>query len=807
MEGERTLPKAAAVVFFLALLVIALPHASSSSYYTLTVTSAHGTTFGSGAYANGTTASFGVSPTVVYDSTVTRYIFTGWSCSGSGCYSGGSNTASITMQDAVEESANWMTQYLLSVSSTGSGSVSITGGWYDSGSTASVSETPQAGWVFAYWELDGSNVGSSHTYTVTMDGPHTLTANFIKVEIDSTMLNVTDQSMGTLRNPDGTFYRGDEFAVEYNVSITGSALPDTVSVIPNFIYPRTALTETKVSGDYASFTVLATAVYAPYNVTIQPMIHNSVDGTLRPVPVSTHQPFAVVRYDPYFSYFTYMDYNSLNSTSYARPFVTLVRYDGNSPGYSYSGDINTDPFSAGNATGERAVINNFTFSTVGFSSSTNSSFASHDNLDLGIRLLNKTTTPVIAWGNRVEKYYFMANMTEIDRYLSEGIVYFNVTESARSYDFAGSNNSNLFNTSYLYEPLFYNGYLVFSGSSQDNVTITSYNPNPLDPYLISNVISVFGNDSKVISAFTSDLYEASSSFELKPIAPGVYLVNQTNIATITNPQMPYLEISVSGPSGSTTYEYTGNPPSYLGSPTVTIRRNMITESYTVSDEFSLFQVTAATNQCPSSAFQFPSLFGYYVNQSFVMLPLDFNFSHEGQYLVVMSSNNNGCQLQTIDTEPGNITQLYSFLYGSNLTVPISLTGGGIGLIGSPEPVAGGTQYVLKLFISSQGAKKILVMSDSGTLLATFFPPDSWPAYSSYAPSGYFGEYSIQFPVANISTVTVEVVNSWGAVTYITNIPVKPSEVSPPTWPEMLISLLLMATVFLYIARRLATRRR
>lgn len=795
---ERTLRKAASVVFFLALLAVALPHAYSSSSYALTVTSAHGNTFGSGTYANGTAASFGVSPTVVYDSAATRYVFTGWSCSGSGCYSGASNTASITMQDAVEESANWMTQYLLSISSTGSGSVSVTGGWYDSGSIASVFETSQAGWVFAYWELDGTNVGSSQSYTVTMDGSHVLIANFIKVQITSRMLNVTDQSMGTLRNPDGTFYRGDEFTVEWNISIRGSALPDTVSVIPNFTYPRTALTQSEVSGDYASFIVLATAAYAPYNMTIQPMIYNSVDSSLRPVPASTYQPFAVVRYDPSFSYFTYMDYYSLNPTSYARPFVTLVRYDGNSPGYSYSGDVNTDPFSAGNATGERAIINNFTFSTVGFSSS--NSFASHGNLDLGIRLLNKTT-PVITWGNRVEKYYFTANMTDIDRYLSEGIVYFNVTESASSYDFAVSNNNNLFNTSYFYEPLFYNGYLVFSGSSQDNVTVTSYNPNPLDPYLISKVVSVFGNDSKVISAFTSDLYEASSSFELKPIAPGVYLVNQTNIATATNSQMPYLEISVSGPSGSTTYEYTGNPPSYLSSPTVTIG-NTITESYTVSDEFSLFQVTAA-DQCfvPFSA----SLSGYFVNQSFVMLPLDFNFSHEGQYLVM--SSNNACQLQTIDTEPGNITQLYSFLYGSNLTIPVSLTGGGIGLLGSPEPVAGGTQYVLNLFISSQGAKKILVTSGSGTLLATFFPPDSWPAYSSYAPSGYFGEYSIQFPAGNSSTVTVEVVNSWGAVTYITNIHVKPSEISPPTWPEMLISLLLMVAVVLYIVRRIAMRKR
>jgi hypothetical protein len=64
------------------------------------------------------------------------------------------------------------------------------------------------------------------------------------------------------------------------------------------------------------------------------------------------------------SLFTYMEYNSANSSSYERPFVTLIRYDGNNPGYSYGGDANTAPIVAVNDTRERALINSFNFTVM-----------------------------------------------------------------------------------------------------------------------------------------------------------------------------------------------------------------------------------------------------------------------------------------------------------------------------------------------------------------------------------------------------------------------------------------------------------
>ena len=85
---------------------------STSSSYTLTVSSPYGTSYGSGSYSNGTTATFGISATTVYSpGGTTRYIFAGWSCSGSGCYSGSSPSASVVMNDNIVENADWITQY------------------------------------------------------------------------------------------------------------------------------------------------------------------------------------------------------------------------------------------------------------------------------------------------------------------------------------------------------------------------------------------------------------------------------------------------------------------------------------------------------------------------------------------------------------------------------------------------------------------------------------------------------------------------------------------------------------------------
>lgn len=61
----------------------------------------------------------------------------------------------------------------------GTTSPSVGSYWYGEGSSVTVTETPNPGYVFDHWDLDGSNVGSGTSYTVTMNAPHTLTAIFM----------------------------------------------------------------------------------------------------------------------------------------------------------------------------------------------------------------------------------------------------------------------------------------------------------------------------------------------------------------------------------------------------------------------------------------------------------------------------------------------------------------------------------------------------------------------------------------------------------------------------------------------------
>lgn len=211
-------------------------------------------------------------------------------------------------------------------------------------------------------------------------------------------------------------------------------------------------------------------------------------------------------------------------------------------------------------------MNNFTFSTNGWSISSdvanvNSSsdvitFVSHPNLSLSLTVLNKTAYPtVITWSNRVQKYYFVSGIQQIKNYVSvDSIIYFNVRASVwynNSYD-SNSYRTSDFNTSYLYEPIFYNGYLIFRpyGGSAANfsVSIVSHNPSPIDSYLVSKAASIFGNDGRVISSLEQDLYPAYSTTILKPVISNsqewVFLINQTNLAFPNVNQMPYFTISV-----------------------------------------------------------------------------------------------------------------------------------------------------------------------------------------------------------------------------------------------------------------------
>ena len=85
-----------------------------------------------------------------------------------------SQSGSFTVTGSGSITAAYQLQYYFTVGiASGSGSVSGSG-WYNAGSTATASESPAGGWHFIDW----SNGNTGSTYSVTMNGPNSIYANF-----------------------------------------------------------------------------------------------------------------------------------------------------------------------------------------------------------------------------------------------------------------------------------------------------------------------------------------------------------------------------------------------------------------------------------------------------------------------------------------------------------------------------------------------------------------------------------------------------------------------------------------------------
>lgn len=723
-----------------------------------------------------------------------RYVFSGWSCSGLGCYTGTQNPSSVSTggnNSIIAERALWTTEYLLNVSSSPSsaGATNPSGTfWADAGSVVGVTQQSAGqAWIFAYWSFDSEvNAGSYSAYTMTMNSPHSLIANFVKLNITSQLLNVTSADGLNMRNPDGTFYSGDEFRISSTISVVaGGPLPDNVIPVVTYFYSVGVLKQLSTENGSAEFQVLPTATYARQMVTATGNLENEVDNVMIQSPATSPEPFAVVQYRPIFSYFTFMEYNDIGSSTYQRPFVTLIRYDGNEPGYSYTGDENTDPFNAYNSTMERAFLNNFSFSVEGWSISTNMqnpsssldvlSYPPHDSLTVHVQMLNKSYPDVITWNNRMWKFYFVASFPSIQNYISnDGIVYFNITESA--WYSQGTIRSSDYNTSYLYEPIFYNGYLIFKAANPDtvfNISIVAHNPDPLDEYLINEVTGIFGNDSQVIDSFQKDLYAAySTTMVLKPYFENstteVFLVNQTDIMNGQSSGAPYFTITVSGVPGATTYVYNS---SNLERPVTTspFGQEIKNTTYDVSDEFSLFSMNDFS---PSSPFD--NFIAYYLTQTdgFYILaqPASFSFSGHASYLVRTYDNPEAPFF--VSQEPGNLAKDYAMLYGQNLTVDLNFGGGGITSLVVSSDGYGSSFYEATLVVGQgSGVDRLVVTSDGGEILYNQSIVGSNALAASFNPPEFGGTYAFAFPVYSNGTVSIDLSGVLGSVDKIVEIPV------------------------------------
>ncbi len=139
--------------------------------YLLVIESDYGSPQGQGWYDAGSTANISIASVEGAD---TRYIFAGWS----GAFSGTSQAATLTINSPTTVTAEWNTEYLLTLNSEYGSPTG--GGWYQEGSTANISIEQSQGFLIRYiftgWS--GSYSGNEPSITINMDSAKTITAQW-----------------------------------------------------------------------------------------------------------------------------------------------------------------------------------------------------------------------------------------------------------------------------------------------------------------------------------------------------------------------------------------------------------------------------------------------------------------------------------------------------------------------------------------------------------------------------------------------------------------------------------------------------
>jgi hypothetical protein len=153
--------------------------ANWKTQYYFNVSSAYGTTSGTGWYDRSTYANAIVSSTTVPGAAGTQYVFTYWS----GAASGTNPTSNpILINGPNTATANWKTQYYLNVSS--AYGITTGAGWYDSGYSTYVTVTPTTvlgttgtRYIFTNW-TGAVNSTSPSSPTIVMNMAKAMTANW-----------------------------------------------------------------------------------------------------------------------------------------------------------------------------------------------------------------------------------------------------------------------------------------------------------------------------------------------------------------------------------------------------------------------------------------------------------------------------------------------------------------------------------------------------------------------------------------------------------------------------------------------------
>ena len=171
--------------------------------YYLGIYSSQGGTVGpsSGWYDSGNVLTLGAN-------SLSGYTFNGWTCTGSGCYSGGITNPEITLTAAVSETASFAPsqqgsthQFMLSAAATPSWDANVTGsGIYNGSAKAIVTAAPLPGYYLKNWTCTGAGCysGNSLSFNVILYSNTTETADITPIHPGTLLVNVSIPGAATV---------------------------------------------------------------------------------------------------------------------------------------------------------------------------------------------------------------------------------------------------------------------------------------------------------------------------------------------------------------------------------------------------------------------------------------------------------------------------------------------------------------------------------------------------------------------------------------------------------------------------------
>ncbi|MBI4547791.1 MAG: putative Ig domain-containing protein, partial [Ignavibacteriae bacterium] len=207
-------------------------------------------------------------------STGTRHTWTSWS-------DGGTRKHTVSPLVNTTYTANFKTQFFLTMTANAGGTVSPPSSWYDSAQAVTISATPSSGYSFDGWSGTGSGsyTGFANPRTITMNGPITEIANF----------DLNDVLITVRTNPPGRSYRVD--GTTYTVERTFSFLPgSTHTLSTDSIQAQTASSRyiwtSWSDGGTRSHTIIVPSTDSTYTVNFKTQffltMNASTGGTVTP---------------------------------------------------------------------------------------------------------------------------------------------------------------------------------------------------------------------------------------------------------------------------------------------------------------------------------------------------------------------------------------------------------------------------------------------------------------------------------------------------------------------------------------------